>query len=253
MSLANKGIVLSCLWLIGSAFSGLAAAQLSLIPANPTPLDIVRLRWAHVGCTNPDSTRTMMQANQVFVSTDRIFQVDCGTIKGYFDEYTVGRLPAGEYDIQLSVNPPPPTLGPTQLIGPIHLTVAGLPPTGVFLPHENYSDVWWTPAESGWALTVQQSGDKLFAVWNVYDVSGRSTWYSLQSGSWRRDAANNLRYIGVVYLTTGPDWRGPFDPGAVSITAVGTGSFIPQGVSQARFDYTINGVTGSKQIVRFAF
>ena len=126
MTLTSKGFVLGCLWLVGSTFSSFAAAQLSLVPANPTPLDTVRLRWAHVGCTNPDSTRTMMQANQVFVSTDRTFQVDCGTIQGYFDEYTVGRLPAGEYDVQLAVNPPPPTLGPSQLIGTIHFTVAAL-------------------------------------------------------------------------------------------------------------------------------
>ena len=100
---------------------------------------------------------------------------------------------------------------------------------------------------------MQQSGDKLFAVWNVYDASGRSTWYSLQPGSWKRDAANTLRDVGIVYLTTGPDWRGSFDAGAISISAVGTASFIPQGVNRARFEYSISGVNGAKQLVRFAF
>ena len=34
---------------------GLAAQPLSIDPAAPTPLDSVRLRYAHVGCTSPDS------------------------------------------------------------------------------------------------------------------------------------------------------------------------------------------------------
>lgn len=253
MALIRKSIFLGFLWLVCSTVSSFADAQLTLFPANPTPLDTVRLRWAHVGCTNPDSVRTTMVANQITISTDRIFQIDCGTILGYFDEYTAGRLPSGEYDIQLAVNPPPPTLGPTQLIGPIHIAVASLPKTDATLPHDNYSDVWWTPAESGWALTLQQSGSKLFAVWNVYDVSGRPTWYTLQPGSWTKDSANALRYVGTVYRTTGPDWRGTFDPNAVSIVAVGTASFIPQAASRAQFEYTIQGITGSKQLIRFAF
>jgi hypothetical protein len=253
MASVNRSIFLCCLLAIGAAFSTQAIAQLSLVPANPTPLDLVRLHWTHVGCTNPDSVRVSMQANRGTISADRAFFIDCGTVQGYFDEYTVGRLPAGEYDIELIVNPPPPTLGPSQLIGPIHLTVGPLPATGSLLPHEDYSDAWWDPTESGQALTVKQSGDKLFAGWNVYDASGRPVWYSLQPGSWTRDSANNLRYVWMVYKTTGPYWGGLFDPGAVRITAVGTASFVPQAVSRARFEYTIEGVSGSKQLQRFAF
>ncbi len=253
MSSLNKAIHLGCVLLLGITFSGLAAAQLSLVPAAPTPLETVRLRWAHVGCTNQESVRTTMQANQVTVSADRATRIDCGTVQGYFDEYTLGRLPAGEYDVQLIVNPPPPTLGPSQLIGPIHLTVGPSPPTDSLLPHDNYSDFWWDPAESGWALSVQQSGSRLVAIWNVYDAAGRPIWYTLQPGSWTKDSANTLRYVGTIYQTTGPDWRGPFDPAAVSVTAVGTGSFIPQAASRARFEYTIGGVSGAKQVVRFAF
>ena len=166
MSPPNKAVVMVCLWLVATTVSGLATAQLSLVPSSPTPLDTVRLRWAHVGCTNPDSMRITMQANRI---------------------------------------------------------------------------------------TVQQSADKLFAMWNVYGASGRSTWYSLQPGSWKRDAANILRYVGIVYLTTGPDWRGAFDASAILISAVGTASFIPQGANRARFEYLISGVNGSKQLVRFAF
>jgi hypothetical protein len=253
MALLNKSMFLCCLLAIGAAFSNQAVAQLSLFPSNPTPLDLVRLRWTHVGCTNPDSVRVSMQANRATVSTDRVFFVDCGTVQGYFDEYTVGRLPSGEYDIELIVNPPPGTLGPSQLIGPIHLTVGPLPPTGSLLPHEDYSDAWLDPAEPGQVLVVEQSGEGLFAVWNVYDASGRPVWYLLLPGSWIRDSENNLRYVWTVYTTTGPYWGGRFDPGAVGGAAVGTASFVPQAVTRAGFEYTIAGVTGSRKLQRFAF
>jgi hypothetical protein len=254
MSIANKvRLLLGCVGFIGTALSGLAAAQLSLAPAEPTPLDTVRLRWTHVGCTNPDSVRVSMQANQLTVSAERAFVVDCGTIQGYFDEYTLGRLPAGDYEVQLIVNPPPGTLGPSQLIGPIHFVVRALPLAGTPHPVDNYTDAWWDPAESGWALYVLQSGERLVAIWNVYGADGSPVWYTLQPGSWSRDPANNLRYVGTIYRTTGPYWGGPFDSKAVSATAVGTASFIPQATSRARFEYTIGTMSGAKQLMRFVF
>ena len=247
----RKKILFGCwLALLGS---GLGAQQLSINPALPTPLDFVRLRYAHVGCTNPDSVRVAQLANRITVDADRVFVPDCGTINGYFEDFTLGRLPAGEYDAELIVNPPPGTLGPSLLIGPVHFTVAALPPTGSLHPHENYGDMWWNPLESGWALNVFQSGDKLIAVWAVYDAVGRATWYAMLSGSWLRDAGNALHYAGTVYRTTGPYWGGAYDPRAVTVTAVGTADFLPTSTSRAQFSYTIEGISGSKAIERFRF
>jgi hypothetical protein len=240
------------LWLF--LMSGaVCAQQLSVNPANPTPLDLVHLRYTAPVCTNAESVAVSQQANHILVQTDRIFAVDCGTVAGFFDEYTLGRLPAGDYDAQLVINPPPGTLGPSQLLGPIHFIVAPLPPTGSLSPHEDYSDIWWNPSEPGWALLAKQSGDKLVMVWAVYDTANRPTWYTLQSGGWRRDAGNVLRYSGIVYRTSGPFWGGPFNSTAVTVTTVGTAEFVPQTVSRAQFDYTIEGVTGSKQMERFRF
>jgi hypothetical protein len=229
------------------------AQQLTVHPGYPTPLDLVRLRYTAPVCTNADSVKVSQQANGITVQADRTFAVDCGTIAGFYEEYTLGRLPGGDYDAQLVINPPPGTLGPSQLVGPIHFTVAPLPPTGSLSPHEDYSDIWWNPQESGWALMVKQSGDKLVAVWAVYDASNRPTWYTLQPGGWRRDADNVLRYSGIVYRTSGPFWAGPFDPAAVTVTTVGTAELVPQTVNRAQFNYTIEGMTGSKQIERFRF
>jgi hypothetical protein len=240
------------LWLF--LMSGaVGAQQLSVDPANPTPLDLVRLRYTAVVCTNADSVKVSQQANAITVQADRIFGVDCGTVAGFYEEYTLGRLPGGDYDAQLVINPPPGTLGPSQLVGPIHFRVAPLPPTGSLSPHEDYSDWWWNPQESGWALVAKQSGEEFVALWTVYDAANRPTWYTLQPGGWRRDADNVLRYSGIVYRTSGPFWGGPFDPTSVTVTNVGTAEFVPQTVSRAQFNYTIEGVTGSKQIERFRF
>jgi hypothetical protein len=240
------------LWLF-LASGAACAQQLSVDPPNPTPLDLVRLRYTAPICTNAESVAVSQQANRIVVQADRIFAVDCGTIAGFFDEYTLGRLPAGDYDAQLVINPPPGTLGPSQLVGPIHFIVAPSPPAGSLSPHEDYSDFWWNPSEPGWALVVKQSGDKLVAMWAVYDAANRPTWYTLQPGGWLRGADNVLRYSGIVYRTSGPFWSGPFNPAAVTVTSVGTAELVPQAVGGAQFNYQIEGVTGSKQVVRFRF
>jgi len=245
--------LLRWLFVLAAIASSPIFAQLSVVPANPTAVDLVRLRWTHVGCTNPDSVQVSLQASLITVSADRTFAVDCGTIQYYFDEYTIGRLPRGEYDVQLIANPPPGTLGPSLLIGPIHLSVGSLPPTGTLLPHDDYSDVWLDPNEPGQALTVKQSGTQLVAGWNVYDTAGRPIWYTLQPGGWTRDSANNLMYHAVVYRTTGPYWAEPFNTGALTITPVGSANFIPRSVSRARFEYVIDGIAGSKELQRFVF
>jgi hypothetical protein len=238
-----------CVLLTSSA----ATAQLALTPANPSPIDTVRLRYTHTGCTNADSVRVAQQSNRITVQADRIFFPDCGTVVGYFEDFTLGRLPSGEYDAQLVVNPPPGTLGPSQLLGPIHFTVSELPPTGAASPRENYADMWWNPQESGWALLITQSAEKLIFVWVVYDAEGKPTWYTLQAGNWARDENNALHFAGAVYRTSGPYWGGTYDATAVAVTAVGTGDFLPRGVSRAIFSYTIQGVTRSKAIERFPF
>ena len=243
-------------WLAGlliATSSFAALAQLSIVPANPSPLDTVRLRYTHVGCTNPDSVRLSQTANVISVQVDRTFFPDCGTVAGSFEEFTLGRLPSGEYDVQLIVNPPPPTLGPSLLVGPVHLTVGALPPTGSPHPHENFEDMWWNPRESGWALNVFQSGEKLLLVWATYDTDGRPTWLVVPSGAWSRDSANALHFSGAVYRTQGPPWSGAFDPAAVTVTAVGTADFMPRGSSNAQFSYAIGNVSASKEIERFRF
>jgi hypothetical protein len=231
------------------------ADDLSIDPPNPTSLDTVRLRYAHVGCTNPQSVQVALQAGLIMVQVDRTLSFpDCGTVAGFFEEFTLGRLPAGDYDVSLAVNPPAGTLGPTQLIGPpVHVSVAGLQPSATLHPHDDYSDMWWNPREPGWALGVRQLSEKLFLVWSVYDDAGKPTWLVVPGGAWNRDASNHLRFSGRVYRTKGSPWEVPFDPSTATFSTVGTADFTPLDASHGLFTYTVDGVEGSKMVERFRF
>lgn len=231
-----------------------AWAQLAIAPPSPTPFDVVRLRYTHVGCTNPDSVRVLQAAGAISVQVDRTFGVDCGTTAGYFEDFTLGRFPAGDFSAQLIVNPPPGTLGPSQLLGPVAFSVAPYPQTGSLHPHDNYEDMWWDPDESGWGLSVFQSGERLVLVWATYGLDGGATWFIVPSGAWARNGSDNaLRFSGAVYQTKGPPWPGTFDPSAVTVTAVGVAGFTPRGATQAQFDYAINGVSKTKPVQRMRF
>jgi hypothetical protein len=231
-----------------------AQAQLSVDPSNPSSIDTVRLRYAHVGCTNAQSTQVQQQSTVITVQVDRAAVTqDCGTAAGFFEDFTLGRLPAGEYDVSLIVNPIPGSLAPSQLVGPVHLSVARLAPAASLHPHDDYSDMWWNPREAGWALTVRQLSEKLFMVWATYDEAGKPAWLVVPGGSWGRDAGNLLRFSGKVYRTRGSPWQLPFDASMAGVTPVGTADFAPLDASHGIFSYTIDGIAGSKMVERFRF
>lgn len=232
-----------------------ALAQLSVDPPNPTALDTVRLRYTHVGCTNADSVQVSQETNRITVSVDRGgVSPDCGTVAGFFEDYTLGRLPAGEYDASLVVNPPPGTLGPTELIGPVHVSVEHAGATGSLHPHDDYTDMWWNPREPGWALSVSQLREKLFIAWVTYDDSGKAAWLVVPGGAWSRDGTTSaLRFTGKIYRTQGTPWSQPFDAAAARLAQAGTASFTPLDSSHGIFRYTVDGVSGSKMVERFRF
>ncbi len=237
-----------CLTAAGGAF-----AQLSIDPPSPTALDTVRLRYTHVGCTNPDSVQVSQDSNRITVLADRVLFPDCGTVQGFYEEYTLGRLPSGEYEASLIINPPPGTTGPSAQVGPIHVTVSSAAATGTLHPHDNYTDMWWNPLEPGWALTASQIEERLFLVWVTYDSAGKAAWLVVPGGAWSRDADQRLHFGGKAYRTTGSPWTMPYDPLALRINPVGTADFSPFDASHAIFSYTIDGVSGSKMVERFRF
>ena len=115
----------------------------------------------------------------------------------------------------------------------------------------NYSDLWWAgTAEDGWGMTVQQHGNVQFNVFFVYDGTGKPIWYAMPGGTWNSDFTAFSG--GLAKPTSAPlnayD-KTMFQPGM----QVGTMTITYLSANTARLNYTINGVSGQKNIQRQVF
>jgi hypothetical protein len=118
------------------------------------------------------------------------------------------------------------------------------------VPAFDYSDLWWNANESGWGISiVQHASHQLYGTWYVYDANGKPTWVVLPGGKWNTSTS----FTGDLYMTTGPDPRGSFDPSLVTRTKVGSATLAFSSASTATLTWTVNGASGSRQITRQLF
>jgi len=118
------------------------------------------------------------------------------------------------------------------------------------VPAYDYTDLWWNPAESGWGLNiVQHASHTIFAVWYTYGADGKRIWYVMPSGSW----TSSSTYTGPLYVTSGPAFDGPFDPSQVGVTQVGNATLRFTDANDGTWTYSVNGVSGTKSIVRQSY
>lgn len=114
----------------------------------------------------------------------------------------------------------------------------------------NYQDMWWSPGENGWGLTITQHGDKLFLAWYLYDAAGNPTWVVMSAGQWD---PSRRTFMGDVYAPTGT-WFGNYDASRFKTgAAAGAASVTFTSDSTGVLQYNVNGVVGSKPIARLAF
>ena len=119
-------------------------------------------------------------------------------------------------------------------------------------PIASYGDLWWVPSESGWGLSITQQYHALFAVWYSYRADGTPVWYVMSGGDW----TSADTYSGTLYRTAYAPrafFGTGFDPSSVSLTEVGRLTLRFTGSSNAIMSYTVNGVSGTKQISRQPF
>ena len=117
-------------------------------------------------------------------------------------------------------------------------------------PAFDYTDLWWNPNESGWGLSItQHASHAIFAAWFTYGSDGKSTWYTLPSGTW----TSSSTYTGPLYTAAGPAASGAFDPSQVVPTQVGTATLAFSDANNGTLTYSINGASGSKSITRQPF
>jgi hypothetical protein len=193
---------------------------------------------------DPGVTLTSMSGNSIVVSL-QVPSVPFGAPPPPLD-VVLGRLPSGSYTVTVV------TRGDTgntlTTIGSTSFTVAARN-LAQFTPQYDYSDLWWTPAESGWGMTLtQHTGGSLFVAWFVYGNDGKPIWYVIPGGTW-----GGASFSGKVYKTTGPFFGGQFNPTSVTVTQAGTAALNFSDYSHATFSYTVDGVTGQKNIERELF
>jgi hypothetical protein len=113
----------------------------------------------------------------------------------------------------------------------------------------SYTDLWWSPSESGWGVTItHHSTGVAFVTWFTYDSQGLPWWYV---ASECRVVAN--RCNATLYETTGPPFGATFNPALVSARVAGSISFTFTGSNYALMSYSVRGVTGTKLITRQGF
>jgi hypothetical protein len=113
---------------------------------------------------------------------------------------------------------------------------------------DNYTDLWWNPAESGWGLNINHQGQTLFATLFTFDRDGKPMWLVAPSvtrsltGGWQ---GSLLRYTGPAYNAS--PWT------AVAGAPVGTFRITFTGLTKATLSYSVDGTTVNKTIERQIF
>ncbi len=109
--------------------------------------------------------------------------------------------------------------------------------------------LWWNENESGWGLNITQHGAMIFVAWFTYDQSGAATWYVMSSCPVLGNAC-----AGDIYsVRGGKPLTSPWDGSAKVVSKVGNGILSFSNANTGSFSFSINGVTGSKSIVRQMF
>ena len=115
----------------------------------------------------------------------------------------------------------------------------------------DYQDLWWAGStENGWGATIAQQGSTLFSVLYIYDNNGQPQWVAMPGGTW--DATLSA-YTGALYIPSGSPFSAydatKFNAGA----AVGQATLRFRDAGVATLNFSINGVSGTKQITRQVF
>jgi hypothetical protein len=233
------------------AMTFVANAQVIIVPASPKFEEPVHVTMPTGASTNyiPNSTTATMSGNTITVTVGTISFESSPSLSTL--DFVIGRFPAGSYDVKVVA------AGDSsgQPLGTGHFVVAARD-SSFAAPVHDYTDMWWTPAESGWGLSLtQHASTNLFAAWFVYGSDGHPIWYVLPNGAWSESTGLGTvnTYSGQVYRTSGPYYGGPFLPGNIVVTPVGTGQLKFSDYGHGTFTYTIDGVSGSKAIERQPF
>jgi cyclophilin family peptidyl-prolyl cis-trans isomerase len=113
----------------------------------------------------------------------------------------------------------------------------------------NFQGLWWAgEAESGWGMSLTQHRNVIFGAIYTYDAQGQPIWY-VMPGCTLANGTTTVSCAGQAFRVDGGTrptipWAGQNR----QVTNVGSYTITFSTSNNARFDFTINGVTNSKTI-----
>jgi hypothetical protein len=124
------------------------------------------------------------------------------------------------------------------------LLAVALPAAAQAVPQENWSDMWFNTAESGWGLSFTQhrQTNQAFAVWYTYDPREpdpggqfKPLWIVMPGGTW----TSPTRITGPVFVLTGSPVTQPWVASNLKLDSAGTFTISFNDSASGTFTYDI--------------
>lgn len=112
-----------------------------------------------------------------------------------------------------------------------------------------YKGLWYNASEPGWGMSVTQHDNINFVALYTYNQSAEPVWYVMSSCPLVTAGSCS----GEIYQVTGGSMPISMWAPNLGVSAVGRGTLTFSDASHGKFDFTLNGVTGSKTIQRQQF
>lgn len=114
----------------------------------------------------------------------------------------------------------------------------------------NVQDMWWSPSQNGWGMSLITHGDTVFAALYVYDDAGLPRWYVMPASSW--DMTHTI-LTGAIYMPTSSPFFA-YDASRLKAgSPVGSVTITFQDYNDAILDYAIDGMSGRRLVTREMF
>lgn len=232
------------------------AQQVSVIPASPVGRETVRLLVSALEPYALGRESVSMVNNRLTVTLRTVDNSINPGPQGPSDDVAVssseivlGQFPQGSYvaDVQLFNRQ---TTNVTTIGSATFSVTNETIGRDSNYPAYNFTDLWWNPAESGWGISIHVKRSILFAAWFAYDSTGAPTWYTIQGGRW---ISPNIFSGGRIYKAKSNPNAGPGPLTQLSIFEAGTATIVFNAYDQATMTFVVDGLGGSKNIVRQVF
>lgn len=172
----------------GAAYAQTGVIQSTLLPANPTSADTIKLIVTDAGCQRPKKLNgygIKMEANVINIDLPNWVTFPGPPCDPSLrEEFDIGRLPAGSYSIDLyPFDSENVKRGERYATIPFVVTDARATKQAPW-PTMDYTGMWWAPTDPGHGLFIWQDAraptDPVLAAWYTYGADGKPAWYTFQ-------------------------------------------------------------------------